>query len=251
MSNVELAILYRDKYFIAVNKPAGMLVHRSKIDRHETEFVLQTLRDQIGQTVYPIHRLDKPTSGVLLFAFDPSHTQLLQAIWHDGVEKTYLAVVRGFFKGRVDLDKPLRTIDPFKANNSEKEQSARTVFFNLAHCQINKPIDKFPSARYSLIKAYPQNGRKHQIRRHLKHLSHPIIGDTAYGKSLHNHFFQDNFGIKRLLLHCFEIRFQHPLTKKPVIITAPVDNDWQKLPQTLKNALPTEALIPHPQKRLD
>lgn len=234
-----LQVLYQDDYFVAVNKPAGMLVHRSHIDHYETQFVLQTLRDQLGKKLYLVHRLDKPTSGVLLFAFDSEAVEKTQAIWQN-VEKTYLAVVRGFFPEYINLDKPLKPIDPFantKTGNTEasKLQDACTKFYNLAHCELDYAVDKYPTSRYSLIKAIPQHGRKHQIRRHLKHLSHPIIGDTAYGKSIHNRFFQQQFGIQQLLLHCQQIDFIHPYTNQEITIKAEVDVNWLKLPAQLLN----------------
>lgn len=131
------------------------------------------------------------------------------------------------------MDKSLKTIDPFGKSADSKRQQAQTKFLNLVHCQLDYPIDKYPSARYSLIKAIPKHGRKHQIRRHLKHLSYPIIGDTAYGKSIHNRFFQMHFGIQQLLLHCQQICFTHPYSTEKIDIKATVDTNWQKLPTAL------------------
>lgn len=231
-----IEILYQDDHLVAVNKPAGMLVHRSHIDHYETQFVLQTVRDQIQQKVYLIHRLDKPTSGVLLLALSPQTVEIIQSGW-DAVEKTYLAVVRGFFPQSIIVDKPLKTIDPFgknKHSGSTKSQLAVTRFYNLAQCEFDIAVDRYPTTRYSLIKAIPENGRKHQIRRHLKHLSHPIIGDSAYGKSKHNRFFQQHFTCHRLLLHCQQITFTHPYSQSPIIIHANTDASWHNLPMELQ-----------------
>lgn len=221
-----LTILYRDEQLIAINKPSGLLVHRSPIDRHETRFAIQLLRDQIGQRVYPVHRLDKPTSGVLLFALNSATARTVNESWQAGnVSKHYVALVRGYFAAPGLLDHPLR----YQADkhgdapgSSQPLQSAQTVFNPLARIELPEAVDRYPTSRYSLVHCRPLTGRKHQLRRHLKHLQHPIIGDPKYGKSVHNHFFARRFGADRLLLAATELQLQHPITGAPLTISAPI-----------------------------
>lgn len=234
-----LDILYRDDYFVAIHKPAGLLVHRSGIDRHETRFALQLLRDQIGQRVYPVHRLDKPTSGPLLFALDPLAARLLtQVFTEQQVDKTYLALVRGYTDLQGIIDYPLKEeldkITDRKANPDKAAQTAMTHYQRLAQVELPFPVGRYRSCRYSLLKITPKSGRKHQIRRHMKHIFHPIVGDTTHGDGKHNQFFRSHFNCWRLLLAATELAFQHPLTQQPVRIVAPLAGDFFSLLQQLE-----------------
>ena len=234
----QLNILYRDEHFIAINKPAGLLVHRSEIDRHETRFAIQILRNQIGQRVYPVHRLDKPTSGVLLFALHQEANQhLTQAFMNNSVRKTYLAVVRGYTDERGHIDHPLsRMLDRIAdkdAQPGKAAQSATTDYRRLATIELPYRVDRYPSSRYSLVELKPATGRKHQLRRHMKHINHPIIGDTTHGKSKHNRLFTDKFGSKRLLLAATQIRFNHPYTGRETTIQSPLEQNFSHLLATL------------------
>ncbi|MGR3808290.1 tRNA pseudouridine(65) synthase TruC [Pasteurella testudinis] len=229
-----LEILYRDEDIIAVNKPAGMLVHRSWLDKHETRFVMQTLRDQIGQHVYTVHRLDRPTSGVLVLALNQAAARRLsQQFEHKRIEKVYLALVRGFLDGSGTIDYPLKVrLDKIadKFSQQEKEaQSAVTHYQALAQIEMPYPAGRYPTTRYSLVRLSPQTGRKHQLRRHLKHLHHPIIGDSAYGDLRQNRTFTRQLGCCGLMLHAQQIRFAHPITGQEVSICAGVDENWQRM----------------------
>ncbi|MCK3655425.1 tRNA pseudouridine(65) synthase TruC [Pasteurellaceae bacterium Macca] len=230
---MQLEILYRDDELIAINKPAGMLVHRSWLDKHETVFAMQTLRDQIGQHVFPIHRLDRPTSGVLLFALNPEMARLMSAQFEaHQLEKSYLAVVRGYLLGADRIDYPLSVIQDKIADkfSQEKEpQSAITDYQSLATVEMPFSAGKFATARYSLVQLFPQTGRKHQLRRHLKHLFHPILGDTKYGDLHQNRAFSANTGCSGLMLHAQSLCFTHPRTEQKVCIKAPLDPKWQAL----------------------
>jgi tRNA pseudouridine65 synthase len=224
-----LTILYRDEHLIAIDKPAGLLVHRSDIDRHETRFAVQLLRDQIGCHVQPAHRLDKGTSGVLLFAFDAETTRRLGEQFEGGeVAKTYLAVVRGWPPPAGSIDHPLaRQYDDYGRVLKEAEaQPARTDYRRLATIELPHAVDRYPTARYALVALSPLTGRRHQLRRHMKHIAHPIVGDATHGKGRHNRFFQQQFGCGRLLLACVELRFRHPLTGEPVLIRAPLGDQF-------------------------
>lgn len=228
-----LEILYQDKYLIAINKPAGMLVHRSWLDKHETVFAMQTLRDQIGQHVFPIHRLDRPTSGVLLFALDSDTARMMSEQFEQHqIQKSYLAVVRGYLLGEGRIDYPLKVVQDKiadKFSGDKEPQDAITDYQSLATVEMPYPAGKFSTARYSLVRLFPQTGRKHQLRRHLKHLFHPIIGDTNYGDLHQNRAFTANTGCDRLFLHSNQLRFTHPHTLQEIVINAPLDSQWQQL----------------------
>lgn len=244
----QLQVVYEDDALIVINKPSGLLVHRSEIDRRETRFALQLVRNMVGHRVYPVHRLDKPTSGILVFAKTPEVASLVVEQWRQReVDKRYLAIVRGYMPEFIHLDKAMSPpVDKFaKHERIKPEQEAITDFRSLAQVELAIEIDKYPQSRYSLVEALPKTGRKHQIRRHLKHLAHPIIGDARYGKGKHSRYFRDHFEAPRLLLHAWQLSMQHPLTDEPLVFTAPLDNVWrrlmvrfnwqQQLPQTLQD----------------
>ena len=229
-----LEILYQDEDLVAVNKPSGLLVHKSPIDRHETAFALQMVRDQIGQHVYPLHRLDKPTSGVLLFALNAPMARTMSLLFRKAqVYKEYIAIVRGFTEDTSLIDYPLKQMLDTKAEKQQgitKElQEARTMFQRLATVELPYPVSRYPVARYSLVKLYPKTGRKHQLRRHMKHIFHPIVGDTKHGRGEHNTLFREKFSSHRLLLHADRMTFTHPLSQQKVVIEAPLDVTFQRL----------------------
>ncbi|TEW54470.1 tRNA pseudouridine(65) synthase TruC [Psychromonas sp. RZ22] len=226
----ELDILYQDDYLVAINKPSGLLVHRSWLDTNATEFAVQKLRDQIGQHVYPAHRLDRPTSGVLLFVLDKdSARHLMQQFVEHRTEKRYLAVVRGHLEQGI-LDYPLKyqydKIADKKADITKPAQDAITEYRCLAQTQVPIPVGPYDASRYSLMELIPKTGRKHQLRRHMKHLRHPIVGDTSHGDGKHNTMFRDNFGIHRLLLHAAYLSVIHPKTGQKIEISAPLTGDF-------------------------
>jgi tRNA pseudouridine65 synthase len=208
-----LTILYRDEQLIAIDKPAGLLVHRSDIDRHETRFAVQLLRDQIGRRVQPVHRLDKGTSGVLLFALDADTARDLGRQFEaNTVEKTYLAVVRGWPPEAGIMDQALmRRHDAYGRVIADAEpQAAVTRFRRLATIELPYEVEGYPTSRYALVELQPLTGRRHQLRRHLANIAHPIIGDATYGRGRHNRFFRQQFDCDRLLLACIELQVRHP-----------------------------------------
>lgn len=220
-----LDILYRDDFLIAIHKPSGLLVHRTALDFFETRFALQILRDQIGQRVYPAHRLDKGTSGVLLFALGQDTGRALStAFERQEVAKRYLAVVRGHppESGEIDhaLTKRLEEAELRDARTENRPQEALTRYRRLGTVELPYRVDRYPASRYGLLELTPLTGRRHQLRRHLKHISHPIIGDATFGKGRHNRLFQDLFGCQRLLLACTELSLRHPVTGQPLVIGA-------------------------------
>ena len=229
-----LEILYQDDVLVAVNKPAGMLVHRSWLDRHETQFVMQTLRDQIGQRVYPIHRLDRPTSGVLLFALNSEIANLLcQQFEQKQIEKQYLAVVRGYVTGHGEIDYPLKVqLDKIADKFSQPDkapQSAVTFYEGLQTVEMPYGVGRYATSRYSLVRLIPQTGRKHQLRRHMKHIFHPILGDTQYGDLHQNRALTEHSGCQRLFLHADTLIFEHPIHSTKFEIKANLDEQWMKV----------------------
>lgn len=227
-----LPVLYQDEHLIAVNKPAGLLVHRTVIDRHETEYALQIVRNQSGKRVYPFHRLDKPTSGVLLFAFDPEMGREMTRLFTQGaVEKTYRAIVRGFTEqsGRVDYALKEQTDKLMQGGLDKPAQEAITAYQRLATIELPHPVGRYETARFSLIEAVPETGRNHQIRRHMKHIFHPVLGDTTYGDGKQNEFVRIRLNCRRLLLHASTIAFTHPRSGEFIRIEAPQDEEFQKV----------------------
>lgn len=226
-----LTILYRDAHIVAIDKPAGLLVHRSDIDRSETRFAVQLLRDQIGCRVWPAHRLDRGTSGVLLFGLSAEAAATLGRLFESGaIAKRYLAVVRGHPPERGSIDHPLsRRRDAYEFAGdaaSVEPQPALTHFRRLAAIELPEPVDRYPVSRYALLELEPVSGRRHQLRRHLKHIAHPIIGDATYGKGRHNRFFAERFGCRRLLLACISLAFTHPAGGGRLEITTPVSGEF-------------------------
>ncbi|WP_298440307.1 pseudouridine synthase [uncultured Ferrimonas sp.] len=225
-----LPILYQDDHLVAINKPANMLVHRGEKLSHGRQFVLQTLRDQLGQSVYPVHRLDKATSGVLLMAKSAQSASETIKTWQQ-VQKHYLAVVRGHAPEQASIDLPLA--QPRDRSNPNwqpgPEKDALTTVRCLDQIELPIMIDKYPSSRYSLVRCQPHTGRKHQLRRHLRHLGHPILCDTRYGKNRHYHYFRDELGIDRMLLHAQQIRFFSVSAQQQITVTAPLDDTFAGL----------------------
>ncbi|WP_251977319.1 pseudouridine synthase [Salinicola avicenniae] len=219
-----LAVIYRDASLIAVAKPPGMLVHRTALARGETRFVLQTLRDQIGRHVYPVHRLDRPTGGVLLFALDPATAATLGQTFTDHrAAKRYLAVVRGWGPETLTVDAPLREEDGIRPKAEMPAQPAVTHLRRLATVEMPVAIDRYPSSRYSLMEARPETGRRHQIRRHLARCGHPIIGDAKHGKSIHNRYFRDHLACPHLLLTAASLTLPHPADGRWLTLEAAPD----------------------------
>ena len=228
-----MEILYHDDHFVAVNKPAGLLVHRSPIDRHETRFALQVVRDLLGRRVYPVHRLDRATSGVLLFALSPDTACQLGAAFADGrMRKGYLTVVRGCLDDGGVIDHPLAGVTDRRLLPSKSDGTARdavTRYRRLASVELPFAVGRYATSRYSLAAASPVTGRRHQLRRHFKHIFHPVIGDTRYGEGRHNRFFREELGCSRLLLHARELTFHHPVGGEQVVISAPLDDSFAAL----------------------
>jgi tRNA pseudouridine65 synthase len=209
-----LEIIYRDEHLIAINKPHDLLVHRSPIAADVEEFALQILRDQIGEKVYPAHRIDRKTGGVLLFALSKEVEKAMQQqFMNNQVHKKYLAIVRGHTPDIGEIDYPLR-----KENGTL--QDAFTAYRTLQRVELPVPFGKHDTSRYSLIEAEPTTGRMHQLRKHLAHIFHPIIGDRTHGCNKQNKLFKEKWEMTTMLLHASKLSFMHPVTNKEVTIAA-------------------------------
>ncbi len=223
---MSLDILYQDPYYVAVHKPAGLLVHRTEIDARETVAALQIVRDQINSKIFSVHRLDRPTSGVLIFAKSPEAASLLsQKFSKREIEKKYLAIVRGHIEQEIMLDYAM--VNEFGEGDDLLPQETQTYFKPVATAELPVSIDRYPTSRYSLIEAWPKTGRTHQIRKHLKHLNHPIIGDVNHGNGKHNRYFSETLQIKRLLLICSEMSFKHPYTQEQIQVKTSLCDDFK------------------------
>jgi tRNA pseudouridine65 synthase len=221
-----LEILYRDDDIVAVHKPPGLMVHRSELDRRETRFAVQLLRAQLGRHVFPAHRLDRGTSGVLLLAFDSrTAARLGQAFESRAVLKRYLAVVRGWPEPAGSIEHPLRQLEDGKdvGDAHAPRQDARTDYRRLCCAELAIPSRDHDTTRIALVELFPHTGRQHQIRRHLKHISHPVIGDATYGKGPLNRDVAGLLGTGRLLLACVELQLPHPADGRPLRLHAPLE----------------------------
>jgi tRNA pseudouridine65 synthase len=226
-----LPILHRDEYVVIVDKPSGLLVHRSIIDRYERRFAVQMLRNQLGRRVYPAHRLDKGTSGALAFALDRESAAMLAAQFASSeVRKKYLAIVRGWPEPGGLIDHPLEPVlDDVLGVPPGEAREARTTFRTVATAELPHRVDRYPTSRYALVELEPLTGRRHQLRRHLAHASHPIVGDSTYGKGKHNRLFRDVYSSQRLLLACTQLSFRHPRTGESCTVDAPLAPEFAAL----------------------
>ncbi len=223
-----LEILYQDKYLVAINKPRDLLVHKSFIAGNIEEYAVQILRDQIGQRVYPIHRLDRKTSGVLLFALNK---EILKQLNDDfatrKVFKKYIAVVRGFTSDE-------ETIDYALTNDNGQLQEALTHYKTLQKTELHIPFGKHQTSRYSLVEIYPETGRQHQLRKHFKHIFHPILGSRPHGCNKQNKLWLELFNLTAMLLHAGELHFWHPVTQNKIVLKANIDSEFKKYNAVLK-----------------
>lgn len=221
--DLHLPILYQDAHYVAVDKPPGLLVHRTQLSGSD-DAALQRLRNQLRQRVYPIHRLDRPTSGILLFALSPEAARpLADAFEHRRVEKRYLAVCRGWPPEDGRIDSPLRE------DKDAEPQPAATRYRRLATVELPIPISRYPAARYALLDIWPETGRRHQIRKHMAHIRHPLIGDTSHGEGRHNRLFREHLRFAWLLLRADGLRFRHPFTGEDVTIEAALPEPLHRL----------------------
>jgi tRNA pseudouridine65 synthase len=227
-----LEILYLDDYLAAVTKPPGLLVHRTGLDAGETRFALQMLRDQLGRRVWPAHRLDKGTSGVLLFALDDDTARLLGQAFESGLglQKTYRAVVRGWPADSGLIDHPLKRMPDDMRTERTEIQPAQSRFATLRRFELPIPQSQaqqgFASTRCAEVALEPLTGRRHQLRRHMKHIAHPILGDATHGKGPLNRAVADLVGLQRLWLHAESLALPHPVSGQLLHLVSPLPSEW-------------------------
>lgn len=227
---LELPCLHSDPRLFVVHKPAGLLVHRSALDAHENDTALQRAEQQTGQRLWPAHRLDKGTSGVLVFARDADAARLLGAAFESGdVAKRYLALVRGWPGEHGRIDHPLSR-DPERPSAGQPTREAATRLACLARHEWPFTVDgRHAASRYALLQLWPETGRRHQIRRHCKHIGHPLVGDSTHGKGAHNRAVAAHLGLARLWLHAVELTLQHPDDARLLTLIAEPGPEWQRL----------------------
>jgi len=220
-----IEILFEDADLLAVNKPAGLLVHRSKIANDETEFLLDRIKQQAGANLYLAHRLDRATSGVLLLAKSREVAgEIGRAFMAREVTKRYLAVVRGWPDAEGVIDYPLPGV-----REHGPRKPALTRWRTLATTTLPIEMGRYPEQRYALVEAAPETGRYRQIRKHFHHVSHHIVGDTSHGRGDHNRLWRIHFQLQRMLLHAWRLEFAHPRSGERVRIQAPLDTAWLRV----------------------
>lgn len=226
--SVPLTILFQDEHFVAIHKPHGLLVHRSSIATNTNVFAVQELRNQLGQYVYPAHRLDRKTSGVLLFALTKEALSAIREVFEAQlIEKKYYSILRGHTIPEELIDYPLR-----KENGPLKE--AQTKYVTLAHTEIPVPSGKFSTSRYSLIEASTLTGRMHQLRKHFAHIFHPIIGDRPHGCNKQNKLFLEKWNMGTMMLHAASLQFEHPFTNEKIHISTPPSDEFMRMMKVLE-----------------
>jgi len=216
-------VLYRDGELLGINKPPGVPVHGSNILEDAPETLLTMVRKHQGRLSHLVHRLDRPVSGVLLFTSSRRMlTELGQLFEHRQAKKCYLAVARGWTEAIGTISHPLLPPKDERKTASAARQAV-TRYERIARAETPFPVRPYPASRYSLLALYPETGRRHQLRMHMKHISHHLIGDTTYGRGEHNRMFREQFGCSRLLLHAWSLEFNHPVSGQKLLIQAPLD----------------------------
>jgi tRNA pseudouridine65 synthase len=222
-------ILYQDQHIVAIDKPAGFHVHPPEDFRHKISNqtnCLYLLRRQLDTYLYPVHRLDRATSGVLLFALHPEAAkQVCELFSNNQIVKTYYTVTRGWLPREGMVDHALKSEQP----TDDQRLQSLTSFHSISHLELPFATGRYPSSRYTLVRALPKTGRRHQIRRHFVHLSHPLIGDTVYGDTLHNHYFRNHLNIQGLLLKAYSLELIHPYFKQKIVITTRWNGLWHRV----------------------
>lgn len=218
-----LEIIFEDDYIICANKPNNMLVHHAYHSRNaaEEESLLQNIKNATNLKVYPIHRLDRKTSGVILLAKQKEYVSKFQELFtNNAIQKTYFGIVRGFSPNEKTIDSPV------KGRDAKIHKEAFTLLKTINNITLNIPVKPYDSSRYSLVELTPKTGRMHQLRVHMNKISHPLIGDAKYGDKNHDMMFATNFGWKNLFLHAGKLSFTHPFSEKKIELKAPFPKDW-------------------------
>jgi len=223
MTDDTLPVLYIDDALAVIAKPAGLMAHASPMARGEDDFLVDRLREQFARDVVLVHRLDRATSGCVLVAFDRDSAAALGAQFMERrVDKAYLAVCRGWPEESGVIDHPLDG-----GPGKPVKKPAVTAYRRLATVELAQPSEHFPTSRYALLECTPDTGRWRQIRRHLKHIFHHLIGDTSHGDGRHNRAFRMR-GVHRMLLHAHTLAFAHPRNDGRIEVVAPLDAEFER-----------------------
>ncbi|MFM2392816.1 MAG: hypothetical protein RLZZ546_798 [Bacteroidota bacterium] len=215
---MEFEILYRDEFFIAINKPYGYFVHKSSFDATSSKIIMKLLRNQIGQYVYPVHRLDRKTTGVLLFALSQeSLAEMNKSFQSRDIDKEYLAICRGYLQDEGEIDYALNGKD------------ALTKYETIQKKEIDLPSGKFNTSRYSLVRFFPITGRTHQIRKHASHIFHPILADRPHGCNKQNKLWLETYNLNELTLHARSLSFIHPFLKNRILLKADFSSSFKQV----------------------
>lgn len=222
---MEVEIIFEDETILIVNKPNNVLIHKSYYARNiKDNTLLELLQQQTGFTLYPIHRLDRKTSGVLVLAKQKEQVVVFQELFNSNkIQKTYLGIVRGFVTAPSLINSPVKNPD------TQVYKEAETHCKPLQSVQLNIPVHPYETSRYSLVELKPSTGRMHQLRIHMNKISHPIVGDYKYGDRFHNRMFENEFNCHNLFLHAVSLKFMHPITKEQLQIYADIPEDWAKV----------------------
>ncbi|MFY0604324.1 MAG: pseudouridine synthase [Flavobacteriaceae bacterium] len=235
---MHIEIRYKDAFCICVHKPHDVLVHHSRFSRNNTDedSLLQLLQTQTGHTYYPVHRLDRRTSGVILLSSKKEYVAAFQQLFTEKkIQKTYYAVVRGFAAEHLVIDSPV------KGKDAKEYKEANTEMNLMETVILEIPVKPYDTSRYSLVQLLPKTGRMHQLRIHMKKISNPIIGDGKYGDHRHDAMYVENFGWKNLFLHAGSLAFVHPFSNENLHITAPFSENWIQLFERFKWKNPIES----------
>jgi len=223
---MNLDIIFEDQFIICVNKPNNMVVHHAYHSRNVADetSLLQLIQAEKGIKVYPIHRLDRKTSGIILLAKETIHVSKFQELFtNNEIEKTYYGVVRGFSPESKTIDSPV------KGRDASIHKDALTYLKTLEQIVLEIPVKPYDSSRYSLVELKPKTGRMHQLRVHTSKISHPLIGDIKYGDKNQDLMFEENFGWKNIFLHAGHLKFKHPFSEEVLILKANFPKDWISL----------------------
>lgn len=221
-----IPIIYQDEFCVLVSKPNNVLVHHAHHSRNKADesSLLQLLEDQLGQRFYPIHRLDRKTSGILLLASKTAYVSKFQELFtNNHIQKTYYGVVRGFSPSSKVIDSPV------KGRDADVYKEAETHLKTLHNITLNIPVKPYDSSRYSLVELQPKTGRLHQLRIHMNKISHPLINDAKYGDKNHDLMYEQEFGWTKLFLHASSLEFTHPFNHQHLKLKAQFPQDWLDL----------------------
>ena len=223
---MSLEIIYQDSYCLLVTKPNNVLVHHAHHSRNKIneKSLLQLLEDQLATKYYPIHRLDRKTSGIILLASKRSYVASFQSLFtNNQIQKIYFGVVRGFSQEFKIIDSPV------KGRDTDVYKEAETHIKLLDKITLDITVKPYDTSRYSLVELQPKTGRMHQLRIHMNKVSTPLINDAKYGDKNHDIMYGEQFGWKNLFLHAGSLEFTHPFTEEKLILKSSFSEDWIQL----------------------